>query len=271
MKQLILVGRLVFGAWMLADGINHFFFSLWSLPTGHEPLAIQLMAALTHSGLLGVAMAIQLVAGALILTGILVPVALCVVMPTSTCALYWAVILDHQPLEAVLAIAAFALNGFLMLAYLDYYRGVLRRHALTVGESPAGRMSFSFLFVNPNGRTSRGQFVAALIPVLIVVAFYEFLVRGLTAHWCLLMLLFPAVILHARRLHDMGHSAWLLLVPTLLTLVSFAIWFNIVNFGAPLDTDLPIAAAVVFIGFALWGCLGAGQADANRFGAPVAA
>jgi uncharacterized membrane protein YhaH (DUF805 family) len=271
MKQLVLIARLIFGAWMLANGINHFFLSLWPMPTGHEPLAIQLMAALSHSGMLGVAMAIQLVGGALILAGVLVPVALCVVMPTSTCALYWALILDHQPLEVTLAIAAFALNGFLMLAYLDYYRGALQRHALTVGESAAARTSFSFLFVNPNGRTSRGQFVAALIPILIVVAFYALLVRGLTAHWCLLMLLFPAVILHARRLHDMGHAAWLLLVPALLTLASFAVLFHIVSFGARPDTDLPIAAAVVFIGFALWGCLGGGEAETNRFGAPVAA
>lgn len=271
MKQLVLLGRLVFGAWMLANGINHFFFPLWPAPTGHEPLAVQLMAALVHSGLLGVAMSIQLVSGALLLTGLLVPVALCVVMPVSTCALYWSVILDHQPLGALLAIVAFALNGLLMLAYLDYYRGALQRQALTLGESPAGRRSFDFLFVNPNGRTSRGQFVAALIPILIVVAFYAFLVRGLTAHWCLLMLLYPAIILHARRLHDMGHSAWLLLLPALLTLASFAIWFRSVRFGPQLDAALPIAAAVVFGGFALWGCLGGGESEANRFGSPVAA
>jgi uncharacterized membrane protein YhaH (DUF805 family) len=229
------------------------------------------MAALTHSGLMGVAMTIELVAGALLLAGLIVPAALCLVMPVSTCALYWSVILDHQPLVAILAIAAFALNGFLMLAYLDYYRGALQRQALTVGESAAGRSCFSLLFVNPNGRTSRPQFAAALIPVLIVVAFYAFLVRGLTAHWCLLMLVFPAVILQARRLHDMGQSSWLLLVPTLLTLASFAIWLHVVSFGAPLDTDLPIAAAVVVIGFALWGCVGGGQAETNRFGSPVAA
>ncbi len=264
MKQLVLVGRLIFGAWMLANGVNHFFFTLWPTPTGHEPLAIQLMAALVHSGLLGVASAIQLVTGALVLTGVLVPVALCVVMPLSTCALYWSVILDHQPPGAALAIAAFALNGFLMLAYLDYYKGALQRHALTVGESLAGRGSFDFLYVNPKGRTSRGQFVAALIPMLIVVAFYAFLVKGLTAHWCLLMLLFPALILHARRLHDLGHTAWLLLVPALLTIASFAIWFNIVSFGAQLDADLPIAAAVVSIGFAVWGCIGGGQSEANQ-------
>jgi hypothetical protein len=135
MKQLVLVARLVFGAWMLANGTNHFFLSLWPAPTGQEPLAIQLMAALVHSRLFDVAMAIQLITGALILTGFFVPVALCIVMPVSTCALYWSAILDHQPVGAVLALVAFALNGLLMLAYIDYYRGVLQRHAPTLGEA----------------------------------------------------------------------------------------------------------------------------------------
>jgi hypothetical protein len=135
MKQIVLVGRLIFGAWMLANGANHFFFSLWPLPTGHEPLAVQLMSAFVHSRLFDVAMAIELVAGVLILTGFFVPVALCVVMPVSTCALYWSAILDHQPLGAVLALVAFALNGVLMLAYIDYYRGALQRYAPTLGEA----------------------------------------------------------------------------------------------------------------------------------------
>jgi hypothetical protein len=135
MKQLALVGRLVFGAWMLVNGANHFVFSLWPEPTGHEPLAVQLMAALVHSRLFDVAMTIQLVTGALILTGFFVPVALCVVMPISTCALFWSAILDHQPLGAVLAFIAFALNGLLMLAYIDYYKGALQRHALMLGDA----------------------------------------------------------------------------------------------------------------------------------------
>src|SRR6185312_13711850 len=103
-KHLVFVGRLVFGAWMLVNGANHFFLSFWPEPIGHEPLAVQLMAALVHSRLFDVAMAVQLVTGALILTGVFVPVALCVVMPISTCALYWSVILDHQALGAVFAI-----------------------------------------------------------------------------------------------------------------------------------------------------------------------
>ncbi len=135
MKNLILVGRLLFGAWMLANGVNHFFVPIYAEPIGHEPLATQLMAALVHSRLFDVAMTIQLVTGALILTGFFVPVALCVVAPISICAVYWSVVLDHQPLGAVLALAAFALNGLLMLAYVDYYKGVLQQRALTLGEA----------------------------------------------------------------------------------------------------------------------------------------
>jgi uncharacterized membrane protein YhaH (DUF805 family) len=271
MKQLVLVGRLIFGAWMLANGANHFFFSFWPMPTGHEPLAVQLTSALVHSRLFDVVMAIQLVTGALILTGFFVPVALCVVMPVSTCALFWAVILDHQPLGAVLALAAFALNGLLMLAYIDNYKGPLQRRALMLGEARGERMNFESLFVNPNGRTSRGQFVAALITLLAVVALYAFLVKGRNGQWCLVMLLFPAVILHARRLHDMGHTAWLLLAPGVLIVAASAIWLRIVSLGAQFDAAVPLTALAVSAGFALWGCIGRGQAEANRFGAPVAA
>ncbi|MEJ0004884.1 MAG: DUF805 domain-containing protein [Steroidobacteraceae bacterium] len=271
MKQLTALGRLIFGAWMLADGVNYFFLPLWSMPTGHEPLAVQLMASLQHSGLFGVAMAIQLVTGALILAGLLVPVALCVVMPVSTCAVFWAVILDHQALEAVLALAGFALNGLLMLAYIDYFRGALQPHALMLGESSGESSSFDFLFVNPNGRTSRGQFAGALITLIAVLVFYAFRVTGLTAHWCMFMLLFPAVVLHARRLHDLGHSAWLLFAPTLLAVAAFAIWLRLVSFGPPYDAVVPLATLAIFVVFALWGCVAGGQPEANRYGMAVTA
>jgi uncharacterized membrane protein YhaH (DUF805 family) len=83
------------------------------------------------------------------------------------------------------------------------------------------------------------------------------------------MLLFPGVILHARRLHDMGHSAWLLAVPAVLMVAAFAIWLHILSLGTQLDAAVPVVALVVSAGFALWGCIGRGQVEANRFGAPV--
>ena len=133
-KQLVLAGRLIFGAWMLVNGINYFFVSLYPMPTGTSPLAVQLMTGLVNSSLLDVVVAIQLVTGALILAGVFVPLALCVVMPLSVCAAFWAV-LDHQPLTLLLGLAALALNGLLMLAYIDDYKGVLQRQALAIGEA----------------------------------------------------------------------------------------------------------------------------------------
>ena len=104
------------------------------MPAGTSPLAVQLMTGLVNSSLLDVVVAIQLVTGALILAGVFVPLALCVVMPLSVCAAFWAV-LDHQPLTLLLGLAALALNGLLMLAYIDDYKGVLQRQALAIGEA----------------------------------------------------------------------------------------------------------------------------------------
>jgi uncharacterized membrane protein YhaH (DUF805 family) len=116
-------------------------------------------------------------------------------------------------------------------------------------------MNFESLFANPNGRTSRGEFAPALITLLAVVVFYVFLVTGRTAQWCVFVLLFPAFVLHARRLRDMGHSPWLLLAPVLLMIGAFAIWLHIASFGAQLDAAIPVVALAVSAGFALWGCI----------------
>jgi uncharacterized membrane protein YhaH (DUF805 family)/uncharacterized membrane protein YphA (DoxX/SURF4 family) len=262
--------RVIFGAWMLLNGANHFFFSLWPTPTGQEPLSMELMSALVNSHLLDVCMLIELVAGALILLGYFVPAALCVMMAVSTCALYWA-ILDHRPSSLVLALVAFALNGLLMLAYLDYFKGALQRAPLTLGETDR-RTSWNTLFVVPRGRTSRAHFLAALIPLALVVVWYTY--KGPAIYygsWAVLVLLYPAVVLHVRRLHDMGRTGWLMLVPAALTVVAMGIWAHRVSFGAQLDVALPLAALVVFIGFTLWGTLERGQAETNTFGPPVAA
>jgi uncharacterized membrane protein YhaH (DUF805 family)/uncharacterized membrane protein YphA (DoxX/SURF4 family) len=269
MQQLVLVGRTVFGAWMLISGANYLFLSLWSVPMGHEPLSTELMGAFVHSGLLTVAMLIQLVTGALLLAGLFAPAALCVVMPTSTCALYWA-LLEHQPLPLLLALLAFALNGLLMLAYLDYYKGALQRSALSLGESGQAT-TWDTLFVHSKGRTSREHFIPALIPLAIVVWWYAQASPNVYPQWCLLVLLFPASVLLARRLHDLGHSGWLLLVPAVLTVAAMMIWDHRLDLGAQLNFAVPLAALVVFGGFALWGCIGKGKSEANAFGPPAMA
>jgi uncharacterized membrane protein YhaH (DUF805 family) len=129
-------------------------------------------------------------------------------------------------------------------------------------------MNFDTLFVNAAGRTARNPFVGALVTLLAVFAFYYFLVPGRNSQWVQLVLLFPAVVLHARRLHDMGQSAWLLVVPAALILVNA--WLYLYNPGASSKGIVTAVTVVVSAAFIVWGLIGKSQAEANRFGAPAA-
>lgn len=131
-------------------------------------------------------------------------------------------------------------------------------------------MNFESTFANPKGRTARNPFVIALVILLAVAAFYFFLVKaGRNGDWVLVTLLFPGLVLHARRLHDMGQTAWLLLAPA--ALIVAAVWMHMAGQEGQIQNGVALAALVVSAGFALWCCVGKGQAEANRFGAPAAA
>ena len=203
-QQLVTAARLVFGVWMVVNGLNHFMGTLYSDPAGHTPLGAQLMAALADSRLFDVAMAIQLAAGALIVTGAFVPLALTVVIPVNVCAAYWAVILEHQPLGAVLALIAVALNAGLMLAYLDVYRPMLRPRALALGEDAGEGRNFDRLFALPVGRISPAQFLQGLAPLAAAALFYYLLIYGRPKLFGLLVMAYCALVLLARLVQGMG-------------------------------------------------------------------
>ena len=129
-------------------------------------------------------------------------------------------------------------------------------------------MTYQSLFANPMGRTARGPFVAALIVLVLAAAFYAFLVHaGRNGEWVLVTLLYPAIVLHARRLHDMGKTAWLLLAPVALIVV--AVWMHMSGRKDQVADYVSLAAHVLAAGFMLWAVIGKGQAEANRFGAPA--
>ncbi len=130
-------------------------------------------------------------------------------------------------------------------------------------------MSYESLFANPNGRTSRSAFVGALIPLLAVAALYFFLVRNRNGEWVLVTLLYPAAVLHARRLHDMGQTGWLLLIPGAIDIT--AIWLHMGSLRPAVQPTVTLAALIVSVGFVLWGLVGKGQSTANRFGERAAA
>ena len=131
-------------------------------------------------------------------------------------------------------------------------------------------MNFESLYANPMGRTSRAQFTGALIPLLAAAAFYHFVAKvGLNGEWVLVTLFYPGVVLHSRRLHDMGQSAFLLLIPGAID--AAAILLHWTHRKPDLQPSIALAGLVVTVGVMIWGLVGKGQAEANKFGEPVAA
>jgi len=129
-------------------------------------------------------------------------------------------------------------------------------------------MNFDTLFVNWAGRTARNQYVGALITLLVALGFYYFRVPGRNSQWVQLVFLYPAVVLLARRLHDMGRAAWPLVVPAGLVVAMAYLYLYVPTSGA--KTGVKWAAIVVSAAFMLWGLIGKSQAEPNRFGAPAA-
>ena len=128
--------------------------------------------------------------------------------------------------------------------------------------------TFETLYAYPTGRTSRADFLRGLLPLLAAAAFYALLVKvGRNGEWVMVMFLFPGSVLLARRLHDLGQTAWLLLAPGALAVA--AIWMHMANkTNPPLEPAVALAAAIVIAGFFVWGLAANGQADANRYGPP---
>jgi len=197
-RNLVLAGQVVFGAFMVISGANRLFGPWLPVPVGHTPLATELMAALVDSRLIDVVAGIQLVTGALILANRFVPLALCVVMPLSVCAAFWAVILDGTLAGSAVALVALAVNAALMLAYLGAYRPMLKRRALAAFEEPGDGRSYDTLYAIPLGTVGAARFGVAALLLLLVAAFYHYLVTGGTAFYALLTLAYPAATLLAR-------------------------------------------------------------------------
>jgi uncharacterized membrane protein YphA (DoxX/SURF4 family) len=116
--------RLVFAAWMIPAGLNHFI-PLFPQPMGSQPLSHELIVALIDSGLFDLVKVVELIAGICVLTGFYAPLAVLLCMPVSFCVFYW-----DAPLEgwgsraAVFGYAALIANVLLALAYSRSYRSM---------------------------------------------------------------------------------------------------------------------------------------------------
>ena len=88
MKYVTWFVRLVFAAWMIPAGINHFY-TLFPQPMGKQLLSHEVIVALLDSHLFDLVKTVELIAGLSALTGIYMPLALVMCMPVSFCVFYW--------------------------------------------------------------------------------------------------------------------------------------------------------------------------------------
>ena len=143
MKYALWFVRLVFAAWMIPAGLNHFV-TLFPQPMGSQPLSHELVVALLDSHLFDIVKAVELIAGISVLTGFYMPLALIVCMPVSFCVFYWDTPLEGWASRAsIFGEAALLSNVILCLAYIRSYRSMfaLRSQPRTFGTSDAASAS----------------------------------------------------------------------------------------------------------------------------------
>ena len=139
MKYAVWFVRLVFAAWMIPAGLNHFV-TLFPQPMGSKPLSHELIVALLDSHLFDLVKAVELIAGISVLTGLFTPLGLIVCMPVSFCVFYWDTPLEGWGSRAsIFGEAALLSNVLLCLAYSRSYRTMfaLRSTPRTFGASAA--------------------------------------------------------------------------------------------------------------------------------------
>ena len=139
MKYAVWFVRLVFGAWMVPAGLNHFI-PLFPQPMGSQPLSHELIVALLDSHLFDMVKAVEFIAGVSVLAGIYTPLALVMCMPVSFCVFYWDTPLEGWGSRAsIFGEAVLGCNLLLCLAHIKSYRSMfaLRSKPRSFGASEA--------------------------------------------------------------------------------------------------------------------------------------
>ena len=144
MKYAVWFVRLVFAAWMIPAGLNHFVY-LFPQPMGNQPLSTELITALLDSHMFDITKAIELLAGLCVLFGFYTPLALIVCLPVSFCVWYWDVPLQGWgSASAIYGWAVLLSNLFLCLAHFESYRSMfaVRSTPRTLGSTaPLGQQA----------------------------------------------------------------------------------------------------------------------------------
>ena len=129
MRYAVWFVRLIYAAWMIPAGLNHFI-RLYPQPTGNMPLSTEVFTALIDSGMFTFVKAVELVAGLAVLFGFRLPLFLLMVLPVSFTVWYWDTELQGWWTgSAVYGWAVLGCNVTLCLAYLSSYQDMFARGA----------------------------------------------------------------------------------------------------------------------------------------------
>jgi hypothetical protein len=129
MKYAVWFVRLVYAAWMIPAGLNHFL-RLYPQPTGNQPVSTEVFLALLDSGLFTLVKATELLAGIAVLLGFRLPLLLIAVLPVSFTVWYWDTELQGWWTgSAVYGWSVLSCNLFLCLAYWPSYRAMFANDA----------------------------------------------------------------------------------------------------------------------------------------------
>ncbi|MEO1643386.1 MAG: DUF805 domain-containing protein [Pseudomonadota bacterium] len=98
-----------------------------------------------------------------------------------------------------------------------------------MSDTPHGQMGVGPLLFSPNGRITQAQFWAAWSGL--VAANFVFSFIPLLSNIMSIVLVYVGVCIYGKRLHDFGRSAWVHLIPWVVTLIiGFGVAFR--NFEA---------------------------------------
>jgi len=122
MAYLAWLARLLFGAWMITNGLMHFI-HLWPQPMGSFPLSKEITAALIDSHLFIAVKAIEVIAGFSILMGLYAPLWAIACLPVSFVVWYYGEFLDRSTTHHG-ALFVLGPNLIICLAYWNSYKAM---------------------------------------------------------------------------------------------------------------------------------------------------
>jgi hypothetical protein len=170
-RYLLVFMRLMLGAWMFLNGLNHFVF-VFPQPMGHTQAAGELMVSLIETGLFGLVKVTEIFVGIALLLDWFVPVALAASLPISLVIWYNRVWLDETGIDWSMGNGCFFFTVVLLVAYLPSYLPMLSARSEMGRLADLARLREVFVARAPMAPETRYRPWIALAGILLTVWVY---------------------------------------------------------------------------------------------------